>query len=97
MRAATYVVGAAPDTGDARRGTTSPAPHRFPRREHDVSEPFYVSRGRVAVVRGVHRRAEIAAGTQFDMGVHGPIKAHYRLDASDLPLPVDYIVAATGG
>jgi hypothetical protein len=33
-----------------------------------------------------------------ELGVHGPIKAHYRLDAEpDLPLPVDYIVAATGG
>lgn len=62
-----------------------------------MSEPFYVSRGRVAIVEGVHRRAEIAADTRFDMGVHGPIKEHYRLDARDLPLPVDYIVAATGG
>lgn len=62
-----------------------------------MSEPFYVSRGRVAIVGGVHRRAEIAADTRFDMGVHGPIKEHYRLDARDLPLPVDYIVAATGG
>jgi hypothetical protein len=31
------------------------------------------------------------------MGVHGAIKEHYRLDAKDLPLPVDYIVAATAG
>lgn len=62
-----------------------------------MSEPFYIARGRVERVEGVHRRAEIAAGVKFDMGVHGPIKAHYRLDAKDLPLPVDYIVAATGG
>lgn len=62
-----------------------------------MSEPFYVARGRVVRIEGVHRRAEIAAGTEFDMGVHGPIKEHYRIDAKDLPLPVDYIVAATGG
>ena len=62
-----------------------------------MSDSFYVSRGRVEKVEGVHRAAEIAAGTRFDMGVHGPIKEHYRIDARDLPLPVDYIVAATGG
>lgn len=62
-----------------------------------MSEPFYVSRGEVTRVDGLHRRARIAAGTEFDMGVHGAIKEHYRLDAEDLPLPVDYIAAATGG
>lgn len=62
-----------------------------------MSEPFYVSRGDVTRVGGLHRRARIAADTEFSMGVHGPIKEHYRLDAKDLPLPVDYIVAATGG
>jgi len=62
-----------------------------------VSEPFYVSHREGSRVDGLHRRARIAAGTEFDMGVHGAIKEHYRLDAKDLPLPVDYIVAATGG
>ena len=62
-----------------------------------MSEPFYVSHGEVIRVDGLHRRARIAAGAEFDMGVHGAIKEHYRLDAKDLPLPVDYIVAATGG
>jgi len=62
-----------------------------------VGETFYVSRGRVVRVDGLHRRAEIAADTEFDMGVHGPIKEYYGLDTKDLPLPVDYIVAATGG
>lgn len=62
-----------------------------------MNGPFYVSRGEVTRVEGLHRRARIAAGTEFSMGVHGPIKEHYRLDAKDLPLPVDYIVAATGG
>jgi len=62
-----------------------------------MTEPFYVARGTVSKVEGVHRVAEIATGTRFEMGVHGPIKAHYRLEGKDLPLPVDYIVAATGG
>ena len=62
-----------------------------------MSEAFYVSRGRVVRVDGLHRRATIAADKEFDMGVHGSIKEHYRLDAKDLPLPVDYIVAATAG
>jgi len=62
-----------------------------------MSDPFYVARGKVAKVDGVHRSAEIAAGTRFEMGVHGPIKEYYRIDSKDLPLPVDYIAAATGG
>ena len=49
-------------------------------------------------VAGVHRRATLADGTRIDFGVHGPVKAHYRLDAEpDLPLPVDYLVAAAAG
>lgn len=62
-----------------------------------MNEPFYASSATVRKVRGVHRRAEIATGVHFEMGVHGPIKAHYRLEGPDLPLPVDYIVGATGG
>ena len=62
-----------------------------------MSDPFYVSRGRVMKVDGVHRAAEIAAGVRFEMGVHGPIRHHYNIDSRDLPLPVDFIVAATGG
>jgi len=68
-----------------------------PKRGSPMAEPFYLSRGRVFKVEGVHRAAEIAAGTRFEMGVHGPIREHYRIDARELPLPVDYIVAATGG
>jgi hypothetical protein len=41
-------------------------------------------------IEGVHRAAEIAAGTRFEMGVHGTIKKYYRIDSKDLPLPVDY-------
>jgi hypothetical protein len=62
-----------------------------------MSEPFYLAVGTVRKVEGVHREAEIATGVRFEMGVHGAIKEHYRLEGRDLPLPVDYIVAATGG
>ncbi|HEX6940157.1 MAG TPA: hypothetical protein VF158_12155 [Longimicrobiales bacterium] len=63
-----------------------------------MSEPFYVARAEVEKVGGVHRRARIAAGAVFEFGVHGPVKRHYGLDAEpDRPLPVDFIVAATGG
>jgi hypothetical protein len=62
-----------------------------------MGEPFYVSRSTVEIVQGTHRRAHLEAGGSFETGVHGPIKSHYRLDDErDLPLPVDYIVAATG-
>ena len=60
-------------------------------------EPFYVSRSSVRRIEGVHRRATIAAGDPVDMGVHGPVKELYNLvDAKNLPLPVDFIVASTG-
>ncbi len=62
-----------------------------------MSEPFYRARATIRKVEGVHRRARMEAGGEFDMGVHGAVKRHYRIDAKDLPLPVDYIVAATGG
>ncbi len=63
-----------------------------------MTDPFYVARARIEKIEGVHRRAHLeAAGTTFDIGVHGAIKEHYRIDAKDLPLPVDYIVACTAG
>lgn len=63
-----------------------------------MTDPLYTARAHVSKVGGVHRRARLGDGTVVDFGVHGPIKAHYRLDdEKDLPLPVDYIVAATGG
>jgi hypothetical protein len=62
-----------------------------------VSEPLYTARVSVWKVEGVHRRARLVDGSEVDFGVHGAIKQHFRLlDAKDLPLPVDYIVAATG-
>lgn len=58
---------------------------------------FYESRCHVQKIEGTQRRVTLEIGTRFDVGVHGAIKAHYRLlDQKDLPLPVDYIVGATG-
>lgn len=62
-----------------------------------MTEPFYTSRVAIRKVHGVHRRATLPTGVEFDMGVHGPIREHYRIDAPDLPLPVDYIVASAAG
>lgn len=61
-----------------------------------MNEAFYTATARVERVSGVHRRATLATGTNVEFGVHGPIKAHYRLEGEDRPLPVDYIVAAAG-
>jgi hypothetical protein len=58
---------------------------------------LYESVVRVEKVGGTHRRAMLPTGQTIDFGVHGPIAAHFRLDAEPFPLPVDYIVAATAG
>ena len=61
-------------------------------------QPLYIARATVDKVDGLHRRATLEEGTTLEFGVHGPIKAHYRLvDEPDLPLPVDYLVAAAAG
>ena len=75
----------------------APAKGNRKHKENVVSQPFYTARARLEKVEGVHRRARLEEGTEIDFGVHGPIKSHYRIDAKDLPLPVDYQVAATGG
>lgn len=63
-----------------------------------MSEFDYVSRCRVERVGGLHRRAHLALGATADFGVHGAIKDLFRLAPDrELPLPVDYIVAATAG
>ena len=60
-----------------------------------MSEPLYIARASVEKVDGLHRRGTLEDGTSVDFGVHGSIKAHYGLDSQpDLPLPVDYLVAA---
>lgn len=62
-----------------------------------MSEPFYVAAAEIRRIAGVHRRASLQTGEQVDFGVHGAIRAHYRLEgAPDMPLPVDYIAAAVG-
>lgn len=63
-----------------------------------MSELFYVAKATVRKVDGLHRRAEMEHGPALDFGVHGPVKAHYGLDSQpNLPLPVDYLVAAAAG
>lgn len=62
-----------------------------------MSEPVYVSRATVHKIEGPRRRAHIAGGAEFEMGVHGSIREHYRLPGPDRPLPVDYLVAAAAG
>ena len=60
-----------------------------------MTELFYTARASVTKVKGLHRRAVLEDGTAMDAGVHGPVKALYGLEAEpDLPLPVDYLVAA---
>lgn len=62
-----------------------------------MTEPIYTARASIEKVEGVHRRARLEDGTLVEFGVHGPIKQHFQLlDQKDLPLPVDYIAAATG-
>lgn len=63
-----------------------------------MTDPFYVARVSVEKVDGLRRRATLEDGTTADFGVHGPVKAHYGLDSQpNLPLPVDYLVAAAAG
>ncbi len=63
-----------------------------------MSDPVYIAKATVEKVKGVHRRAHLESGVEVEYGVHGPIKKHYKLDSEpDLPLPVDYVVAAAGG
>ena len=63
-----------------------------------MAEPLYVARATLRKLGSLHRRAEIALGATADFGVHGAIKDHYHLAPErELPLPVDYIVAAAGG
>ena len=63
-----------------------------------MSDPVYVARAEIERLGSLHRRAHLAQGSTADMGVHGPIKEHYPLAPSrELPLPVYFIAAATGG
>ena len=63
-----------------------------------MSEPFLVTESRVEKVRGVERKGTLFDGTELPFGVHGAVKSYYKLEGyPDMPLPVDYIVASTGG
>lgn len=63
-----------------------------------MSEPIYLSQSTIEKVAGAHRKAVLEPGAVVEFGVHGPIKRHYKLEGEpDLPLPVDYVVAAAGG
>lgn len=63
-----------------------------------LTEPFYTSRSRLEVLGPLHRRAHLEAGAVAELGVHGAIRELFRLDPErELPLPVDYIVAAAAG
>jgi hypothetical protein len=63
-----------------------------------MPEPVYAARAALEKLGHLHRRAHLPLDTAIDMGVHGPIAELFRLaPPRALPLPVDYIVAATGG
>jgi hypothetical protein len=58
---------------------------------------FYTAEAEIRKLAGVRRRIRLGPGAEFEVGVHGPIKDHYALDAEpDRPLPVDYVVGAGG-
>jgi hypothetical protein len=62
-----------------------------------MSDTFYTAEAEVRKVAGVHRRIGLATGHAFEVGVHGPIKAHYGLEVdADRPLPVDFVTGAAG-
>ena len=63
-----------------------------------MTEPLYVARTTIRKVSGVRRWAHLPTGATADMGVHGPIRRHFDIQdgTPDLPLPVDFVVAATG-
>jgi hypothetical protein len=47
-----------------------------------MADPVYVALAEVQQIAGVHRRARLETGTVVQFGVHGPIKAHYRLEGA---------------
>jgi hypothetical protein len=63
-----------------------------------MPEAIYTSRVTLELLGSLHRRAHLPLGVTADMGVHGPIVPYYQLQPErELPLPVDYIVAAAAG
>jgi len=63
-----------------------------------MADSLYVARAKVERLGDLHRRATLALGRTAEFGVHGRVREFFRLSPPrELPLPVDYIVAATGG
>lgn len=63
-----------------------------------MSDVMYVSRASLAPAGKLHRHAVLESGGEADFGVHGPIAEFFKLaPPRPLPLPVDYVVAATCG
>ena len=63
-----------------------------------MTDPLYISRSTLEHVGHLHRRARLPTGESLDLGVHGAVASFFHLvPPRELPLPVDYIVAATGG
>ncbi|MBI1799496.1 MAG: hypothetical protein HYR73_07380 [Candidatus Eisenbacteria bacterium] len=63
-----------------------------------MSDPLYTAHAELEKLGSLHRRARLETGETFDMGVHGPVVQLFGLQPErELPLPVDYIVAATAG
>ncbi len=63
-----------------------------------MPDSLYTSRVTLDKLGSLHRRAHLPLGATADMGVHGAIVPFYKLQPErELPLPVDYIVAAAAG
>jgi hypothetical protein len=63
-----------------------------------MADILYTARATLEQLGSLHRRATVATGATCEFGVHGALMRHYRLQPErELPFPVDYIVAATGG
>ena len=63
-----------------------------------MSDSVYISRSSIVQGGPLHRRAHLESGPEVEMGVHGPVMQMFKLSPErELPLPVDYIVAAAGG
>jgi hypothetical protein len=75
-----------------------PDPDCAQKEENTMAEPVYLARATLTQKGPLHRHARLALDATADFGVHGAICEMFRLSPPRaLPLPVDYIVAATGG